>query len=379
MAEVFISYKSQNRSRARELSAILEAEGFSVWWDREIRPGQDFSERIMSAIQQANVVICLWSKAVEVVLPDTWVTTEARIAKSRGVLVPIRLDEAVLPQEFGNLSHVQLDGVAFRREDEAVESLLVRVYHLARNQEPPARRKEVPQYADLSSIRALSPATAKAVASAEAGDRGGALYNLGLDIQNGMDGAPRDPELARRLIRAAANLGHVQAMWHLATMFSARQDGNKDDNLREAFRWYQEAAELGQPAAQYGLALAHHSGHGTDQQDSVKARYWLERAAHQGHANAQYVLGQFCEFGTGATASDPKAASKWYLRAAIQGVAGASLGLAELFRRKQVAADIDAMRILYCFALAAAQRDLDRDLAITALSELGASDLFGRR
>ena len=36
MADIFISYAHEDRSRIERLAATLEAEGLSVWWDRHI-------------------------------------------------------------------------------------------------------------------------------------------------------------------------------------------------------------------------------------------------------------------------------------------------------------------------------------------------------
>jgi len=42
MADIFISYASEDRQRAGALAETLGARGWSVWWDREIPLGQSF-------------------------------------------------------------------------------------------------------------------------------------------------------------------------------------------------------------------------------------------------------------------------------------------------------------------------------------------------
>ncbi|MCZ6871640.1 MAG: TIR domain-containing protein [Gammaproteobacteria bacterium] len=37
MADIFLSYASEDRERVRPLVAALETGGFSVWWDSDIR------------------------------------------------------------------------------------------------------------------------------------------------------------------------------------------------------------------------------------------------------------------------------------------------------------------------------------------------------
>ena len=59
MADVFISYASPDRERARLLADGLEQQGLSVWWDREIQPGRPFDDAIEEALRQrvgVNVV-----------------------------------------------------------------------------------------------------------------------------------------------------------------------------------------------------------------------------------------------------------------------------------------------------------------------------------
>lgn len=53
MAEVFISYTSADRDRAKALAEALAAQGWSVWWDRTIPPGRMFDEVIEEALDAA--------------------------------------------------------------------------------------------------------------------------------------------------------------------------------------------------------------------------------------------------------------------------------------------------------------------------------------
>lgn len=39
MADIFLSYSSDDRGRVRPIVAALERRDWSVWWDREILPG----------------------------------------------------------------------------------------------------------------------------------------------------------------------------------------------------------------------------------------------------------------------------------------------------------------------------------------------------
>ena len=46
MADVFISYAKADRPLALKLAAMLEAEGWKVWWDTSLIPGDDFRNEI---------------------------------------------------------------------------------------------------------------------------------------------------------------------------------------------------------------------------------------------------------------------------------------------------------------------------------------------
>jgi hypothetical protein len=62
MTDVFISYASEDRTRAKKLAEALEAKGFSVWWDRNIIAGQTYDVVIERELETATSVVVLWSK-----------------------------------------------------------------------------------------------------------------------------------------------------------------------------------------------------------------------------------------------------------------------------------------------------------------------------
>ena len=74
---VFISYSRKDKAMAKALADDLAAAGVPVWWDREIYPGDDFHNAIVTALDQAQVVIVIWS---EDAAASPWVRDEARRA-----------------------------------------------------------------------------------------------------------------------------------------------------------------------------------------------------------------------------------------------------------------------------------------------------------
>jgi TIR domain len=59
MADIFISYASQDRDRAKALADALAAQGSSVWWDRVIPPGRVFDEVIEEALRRTIPPCCI--------------------------------------------------------------------------------------------------------------------------------------------------------------------------------------------------------------------------------------------------------------------------------------------------------------------------------
>lgn len=106
-SDIFISYAREDRPRAQLLAQALEAAGYSVWWDRDIIPGQSFDHAIERALDAAGCVVVCWSGHS---VGSEWVRSEAAAGAERGVLVPIMFDEARLPLEFRRKQTVSLVG-----------------------------------------------------------------------------------------------------------------------------------------------------------------------------------------------------------------------------------------------------------------------------
>ena len=107
MADVFVSYARNDKARVAPLVAAIEAKGWSVWWDPEITPGQEFDDQIEAEIAAALAVLVVWTPASVV---SRWVRGEAREAAERGILVPVRFDQARLPMDVRAIHTTDLDG-----------------------------------------------------------------------------------------------------------------------------------------------------------------------------------------------------------------------------------------------------------------------------
>ncbi|MGA2742671.1 MAG: TIR domain-containing protein [Bryobacteraceae bacterium] len=109
MSDIFISYAREDRPRAEAIAQALEAHGWSVWWDRNIRTGETFRRVIREQIGKARSVVVLWS---EHSVDSDWVHEEASLGKRRNILVPVLTDEVELPLGFGSIQTADLTGWA---------------------------------------------------------------------------------------------------------------------------------------------------------------------------------------------------------------------------------------------------------------------------
>lgn len=101
MADIFISYKRQEREKARAIAEMFVMHGYDVWWDIELLPGDKFSQEIDEVIKSASAAIILWSKRA---VKSSFVRAEAHKANNKDILIPVRLDDCELPIPF-NISH----------------------------------------------------------------------------------------------------------------------------------------------------------------------------------------------------------------------------------------------------------------------------------
>jgi adenylate cyclase len=107
MADVFVSYARADKALVAPLVAAIEHHGWSVWWDPEISPGQEFDNLITAELAAASAVVVVWTPTS---VGSRWVRGEARDAADRGVLVPARLGDARLPLDVRAIHTIDLDG-----------------------------------------------------------------------------------------------------------------------------------------------------------------------------------------------------------------------------------------------------------------------------
>ena len=97
MADIFVSYRKDDRALAERLVMALRAAGKSVWWDDALNPSQAWDAMIEREIAAARYVIVLWTPQS---VHSDWVRSEAHYAQDHGKLVPVIGEACTLPLAF---------------------------------------------------------------------------------------------------------------------------------------------------------------------------------------------------------------------------------------------------------------------------------------
>lgn len=105
MASVFLSYDHEDSALATPLVQVLEKAGHTVWFDRRIHGGAQYSRKIEQALDEADAVVVLWSPRS---LESAWVRDEAADGRDRGKLVPITVEGVTPPMGFRQFQTIDL-------------------------------------------------------------------------------------------------------------------------------------------------------------------------------------------------------------------------------------------------------------------------------
>ena len=100
MADIFISYKREDRPLVRPLVRTLQERGFTVWWDSRIETGENWITLIKRALDAAGCIVVLWTP--QSVGPDgiylsEVVTAEAEQGRRKNILLPVRMQNGPRP------------------------------------------------------------------------------------------------------------------------------------------------------------------------------------------------------------------------------------------------------------------------------------------
>lgn len=128
MARVFLSYAREDVETARKLAGVLADAGQTVWWDRHVHGGANFSNEIERELKEADAVMVLWSPAS---IASAWVQDEAAEGRDSGRLVPATLDSAKPPLGFRQLQCIDLSLWTKNGQSDAIDDLLTAISKIA--------------------------------------------------------------------------------------------------------------------------------------------------------------------------------------------------------------------------------------------------------
>lgn len=107
MSQLFISYSHADSVMARRLAAGLRQQGHALWYDRGLRPGERWLQRLTRAARDCAALLVLMSPASE---QSPWVEMELAIALRYGrPVLPLSLDGHLF-DALTHVQHVDFDG-----------------------------------------------------------------------------------------------------------------------------------------------------------------------------------------------------------------------------------------------------------------------------
>ncbi len=148
-----------------------------------------------------------------------------------------------------------------------------------------------------------------------------------------------------------AEKGNKIAQHQVGVIYRDGLAGHK--NLHASVRWFEKAAKLGHPPAQYALGRAYALGEGVAQNFGRASELYRTAAGFGRHAPSEYALGQLYFQGKGVL-QDFKQALNWYQRAALRNHAGAQLVMGSMYA-KGWGIDQNLQEAYVWYSLAAAQ------------------------
>ena len=107
MADIFVSYASEDRDAVAELVQVFHARAWSVWWDRSVTVGSIYDAQIEAELDSARCVVAIWSRHS---VGSRWVRTESEDAAQRGILIPVLIEEVKVPLSIRSLEAARLIG-----------------------------------------------------------------------------------------------------------------------------------------------------------------------------------------------------------------------------------------------------------------------------
>jgi len=133
MARVFLSYARDDVEVARKLARVLTEAGQTVWWDRHLHGGANFSNEIDRELKNAEAVMVLWSPAS---IASAWVQDEAAEGRDSSRLIPAVLGSVKPPLGFRQIQCIDLSEWEKDGRTEPLDDLLSAITKVAGHDKP---------------------------------------------------------------------------------------------------------------------------------------------------------------------------------------------------------------------------------------------------
>ena len=98
--DIFISYARSSEAPAARIAEVLQALGYSVWWDEDLPAHRVYSDVIEENLKSARAVLVIWSTEAA---HSEWVRAEADMARQLRKLVQLSIDGILPPMPFNQV------------------------------------------------------------------------------------------------------------------------------------------------------------------------------------------------------------------------------------------------------------------------------------
>jgi hypothetical protein len=131
VADIFLSYSREDRAIASSLAAILLANGWTLYWDRQLLAGEVFDDVLERELTAARCVVVLWSFRS---IASQWVRNEADEGACRNVMVSVRIEDVRVPLAFRRIQAADLCGWQGDANDQRLSDLIRAISALLKTQ-----------------------------------------------------------------------------------------------------------------------------------------------------------------------------------------------------------------------------------------------------
>jgi hypothetical protein len=107
VSDIFVSYSRKDRATAAALADILPRRGWTLYWDRQLRPGEVFDDVLEREVTAARCVVVLWSSNS---VGSQWVRNEADVGARSNALISVLIENVTVPLAFRRVQAADLIG-----------------------------------------------------------------------------------------------------------------------------------------------------------------------------------------------------------------------------------------------------------------------------